>query len=115
MFFGDGRKTWQQRREFGPPETDTLPGKGGRLVERARIPEWVKAWGPVVVILGAMWTLNNRLEDQLGARMDRLEDKIDQNTAAIVENGKAVARLEVRVARVEDDVTWLRNNHRGDR
>ena len=47
------------------------------------------------------------------ARIDGLEEKVDQNTASLVENGKAIARLEVRVTRVEDDVTWLRNNHRG--
>lgn len=43
------------------------------------------------------------MEERLGAR-------IDANREAIVERGKAIAHLEVRTQRVEDDVTWLRNN-----
>ena len=86
------------------------------------MPEWVKVWGPVLVILGAMWTMNIRLEDRLGARVDRLGERVERLgervervESAVVENGKAIARLEVRMTRVEDDVTWLRNSYRGDR
>lgn len=57
----------------------------------------------------------DRMEARLMARIDGLDEKVDQNTAVIAENGKAIARLEVRMTRVEDDVTWLRNNYRGDR
>ena len=74
------------------------------------LPRWVEVWGPVVVILGAMWMMIqgvegriDRLEDGLTARIERLE-------ATVAENGQAIARLEVRMQRVEDDVTWLRNN-----
>ncbi|MCY4645683.1 MAG: hypothetical protein OXE73_02175 [Gammaproteobacteria bacterium] len=81
----------------------------------AKMPEWVKVWAPVAVILGAMWTMNTRSEDRLTARLDRLTERIERVEMALSENGKAIARLEVRVGRVEDDVTWLRNNYRGDR
>ena len=74
------------------------------------LPRWVEVWGPVVVILGATWMMIqgvegriDRLEDGLTARIERLE-------ATVAENGQAIARLEVRMQRVEDDVTWLRNN-----
>ena len=78
------------------------------MPERAKMPEWVKVWGPVVVILGAMWTMTGRMEDRLVARIERLE-------TAMSETGKAVARLEAKAERVEADVTWLRNNYTGDR
>ena len=83
----------------------------------SKLPRWVEIWGPVAVVLGAMWTMNVRLEDRLGARIDRLEDgltaRIERLEAIVAENGKAIARLEVRTQRVEDDVTWLRNNAPG--
>ena len=100
---------------------------------------WMKDWGQFVVLLVAlggfygfirsdMWTMEERLgarmqameerlearmqamEERLGARIDANRDNIVANREAIVENGKAIARLEVRTQRVEDDVTWLRNN-----
>ncbi len=84
-----------------------------------KIPHWVEVWGPVAIVLGAMWAMNTRLEDRLGVRMDRMDDRlttrIERVENLVVENGKAIARLEVRMTRVEDDVTWLRNNHSGDR
>ena len=80
-----------------------------------KLPRWVEVWGPVAIVLGTMWAMNTRLEDRLGARMDRMEDRLSTRIERIesltVENGKAIARLEVRMTRVEDDVTWLRNNH----
>ena len=56
-------------------------------IETSRMPEWVKVWGPVALVLGAMWTMTARLED-------RLAEEVRANRDAIVENGKAIARLE---------------------
>ena len=67
------------------------------------MPDWMKDWGQFIVLLLAM-------EERLGARIGANRAAINANREAIVENGKAIARLEVRMQRVEDDVTWLRNN-----
>ncbi|MXW10111.1 MAG: hypothetical protein F4Z78_09805 [Gammaproteobacteria bacterium] len=48
------------------------------------------------------------VERRLGEAIGEVERRLGE---VIGENGKAIARLEVRVQRVEDDVTWLRNNH----
>lgn len=85
----------------------------------SKVPRWVEIWGPVAVMLAVMggmfaWGFTvlrsdiARVENSLTVRIERLE-------ATVAENGKAIARLEVRMQRVEDDVTWLRNNARGDR
>lgn len=83
------------------------------------LPRWVEVWGPLVLILGAMWAMTGRLEQRFVAQIEGLEQRlttrIERVEMGVAENGKAIARLEVRMQRVEDDVTWLRNNHRGDR
>ena len=96
---------------------------------------WMKDWGQFVVLLLAlggfygfirsdMLAMEERLEERMQAMEERLGARIDANRdnivanreaiganqATLVENGKAIARLEVRMQRVEDDVTWLRNN-----
>ena len=78
---------------------------------------WMKDWGQFVSLLlalggfyGFIRSDMRAMEERLGARIDANRAAIDANREAIVENGKAVARLEVRTQRVEDDVTWLRNN-----
>ncbi|MYC50821.1 MAG: hypothetical protein F4X47_00720 [Gammaproteobacteria bacterium] len=98
-----------------------------------KLPRWVEVWGPVVLVLSAMWLMVGRSEDRLAAQIAANRQAIESNREAIGEverrlgeaigeverrlgevigeNGKAIARLEVRVQRVEDDVTWLRNNH----
>ena len=91
-----------------------------------KLPRWVEVWGPVVLVLSAMWLMVGRSEDRLAAQIAenrqaigeverRLGEAIGEVERRlgedIEENGKAIARLEVRVQRVEDDVTWLRNNH----
>ena len=63
------------------------------------------------VLPGQVQAMEARLTEQILANREAVEF----NQQAIAENGKAIARLEVRMTRVEDDVTWLRNNHRGDR
>lgn len=86
--------------------------------------DWMKDWGQFVVLLLALGGFYGfiradmrAMEERLGARIganraaiDSNRGAIDANREAIVENGKAIARLEVRMQRVEDDVTWLRNN-----
>ena len=85
---------------------------------------WMKDWGQFITLLlalggfyGFIRSDMRAMEGRLGARIDANRAAIDTNRAAIdtnreaiVENGKAIARLEVRIQRVEDDVTWLRNN-----
>ena len=78
---------------------------------------WMKDWGQFISLLlalggfyGFIRSDMRAMEERLGARIDANRAAIDANREAIVENGKAVARLEVRTQRVEDDVTWLRNN-----
>ena len=63
-------------------------------IETSRMPEWVKVWGPVALVLGAMWTMTTRLEDRLAEEFRANRDAIRANRDAIVENGKAIARLE---------------------
>lgn len=83
------------------------------------VPRWLEIWGPVPVLLGAMWAMNSRMEDRLTTRIERVEDRL----TAVVETihgaekrlGERVARLEVRMQRVEDDVTWLRSNRQATR
>ena len=79
--------------------------------------EWMKDWGQFITLLlalggfyGFIRSDMRAMEGRLGARIDANRTAIDTNREAIVENGKAIARLEVRMQRVEDDVTWLRNN-----
>ena len=79
--------------------------------------DWMKDWGQFIVLLlalggfyGFIRSDMRAMEERLGARIDSNRASIDSNRDAIVENGKAIARLEVRMQRVEDDVTWLRNN-----
>ena len=79
--------------------------------------DWMKEWGQFIVLLlalggfyGFIRSDMRAMEERLGARTDTNREAIDANREAIVENGKAIARLEVRMQRVEDDVTWLRNN-----
>ncbi len=78
---------------------------------------WMKDWGQFISLLlalggfyGFIRSDMRAMEERLGARIDANRGAIDANRGAIVENGKAIARLEVRTQRVEDDVTWLRNN-----
>ena len=81
---------------------------------RDSLPRWVEVWGPVVVILGAMWTMTARMENRLTDRIERVEDRLTAVVEALHEAekrlGERIAGLEVRMQRVEDDVTWLRNN-----
>lgn len=79
--------------------------------------EWMKDWGQFITLLlalggfyGLMRSDMRVMEERLGVRIDANREAIDASREAIVENGKAIARLEVRMQRVEDDVTWLRNN-----
>ena len=79
--------------------------------------DWMKDWGQFIVLLlalggfyGFIRSDMRAMEARLGARTEANREAIDANREAIVENGKAIARLEVRMQRVEDDVTWLRNN-----
>lgn len=79
--------------------------------------EWMKDWGQFITLLlalggfyGFIRSDMRTMEERLGARIDTNRVAINANREAIVENGKAIARLEVRMQRVEDDVTWLRNN-----
>ena len=81
------------------------------------MPDWMKDWGQVIVLLlalggfyGFIRSDMRAMEERLGARIGANRAAINANREAIVENGKAIARLEVRMQRVEDDVTWLRNN-----
>ena len=79
--------------------------------------DWMKDWGQFIVLLlalggfyGFIRSDMRAMEERLGTRTEANREAIDANREAIVENGKAIARLEVRMQRVEDDVTWLRNN-----
>lgn len=81
------------------------------------MPDWMKDWGQFIVLLlalggfyGFIRSDMRAMEERLGARIGANRAAINANREAIVENGKAIARLEVRMQRVEDDVTWLRNN-----
>ena len=78
---------------------------------------WMKDWGQFITLLlalggfyGFIRSDMRAMEGRLGARIDANRTAIDTNREAIVENGRAIARLEVRMRRVENDVTWLRNN-----
>ena len=94
------------------------PSSTGNQVAPSRLdklPRWVEVWGPVVLVLSAMWLMVGRSEDRLAAQIAENRQAIEEVERRlgedIGENGKAIARLEVRMQRVEDDVTWLRNNH----
>lgn len=80
---------------------------------------WVKEWGQTVLLLlaiaGAVGSLYAFIRSDLRNMEQRLTTRLERVETSVIENGKAIARLEVRMQRVEDDVTWLRNNHRGDR
>lgn len=77
--------------------------------------EWMKDWGQFVLLLVALGGFYTFIRADMNRMEDRLTDRLERVENAVTENGKAVARLEVRMTRVEDDVTWLRNNYRGDR
>ena len=80
-----------------------------------KLPRWVEVWRPVVLVLSAMWLMVGGSEDRLAAQIAENRQAIEEVERRlgedIGENGEAIARLEVRMQRVEDDVTWLRNNH----
>lgn len=42
----------------------------------SKLPRWVEVWGPVIVVLGAMWTMMNRLEDRLTVRIVAIEERV---------------------------------------
>ena len=105
------------------------PSSTGNQVAPSRLdklPRWVEVWGPVVLVLSAMWLMVGGSEDRLAAQIaenrqaiEEVERRLGEDIGEVErrlgenigENGEAIARLEVRVQRVEDDVTWLRNNH----
>ena len=86
----------------------------------SKVPRWLEVWGPVVLVLGAMWTLTSRMEDRLAARIASVElsqaarlasvesslaarlASVESSLAArlasveeaVIQNGKAIARLE---------------------
>ncbi len=75
----------------------------------SKVPRWLEVWGPVVLVLGAMWTLTSRMEDRLAARVASVELSLAARLAsvesslaarlasveeAVIQNGKAIARLE---------------------
>ena len=56
----------------------------------SKLPRWVEVWGPVIVVLGAMWTMMNRFEDRLTVRIVAVEErargvesKVDQLTGLV--------------------------------
>ena len=75
----------------------------------SKVPRWLEVWGPVVLVLGAMWTLTSRMEDRLAARIASVElsqaarlasvelslaARLASVEEAVIQNGKAIARLE---------------------
>ena len=58
-------------------------------------------------VTGATWVIASSIAD-VRERVAAVEVRLEH-----VEDG--ITQLVARVRSVEDDVTWLRNNHRGDR
>ncbi len=57
------------------------------------LPRWVEVWGPVVLVLSAMWLMVNRSEDRLTARIEQNRQAIEAARADVQANGQAIAAL----------------------
>ena len=72
----------------------------------SKVPRWLEVWGPVVLVLGAMWTLTSRMEDRLAARIASVELSQAARIAS-VESSQAArlasveSSLAARIASVE--------------
>ena len=64
-----------------------------------KLPRWVEVWGPVVLVLGAMWTMTSRLEDRLSARIEGVESRLTARIEGVE------SRLTVRIEGVESRLT----------
>ena len=70
----------------------------------SKLPRWVEVWGPVIVILGAMWTMMNRLEDRLTVRIVAVEERV----VAVEERARGVE------SKVDQLTGLVRGLHRMD-
>ena len=43
-----------------------------------KLPRRLEVWSPVAIVLGAMWTMNIRIEDRLVARIASLSDDVQR-------------------------------------
>jgi len=58
------------------------------------IPRWAEIWGPVVVVLGAMWKMTDRLEKRLEDRINRMGDRLKAVREAATPLSERVSRIE---------------------
>ena len=75
----------------------------------SKVPRWLEVWGPVVLVLGAMWTLTSRMEDRLAARIASVELSQAARIASVESSQAArLARVEsslaARIASVESSL-----------
>ncbi|MDE3257685.1 MAG: hypothetical protein OYM47_07635 [Gemmatimonadota bacterium] len=48
-------------------------------------------------LIGAMWTLTNRLEDKMDARFDKIETRLDRIDTRLDSFGERIAKNEARL------------------